>query len=234
MCGRFTLNTTPDQVATLFDLPTEPRLQPRYNIAPTQPVGIVRMDKTGDAREWELVTWGLVPSWSKDPSMGARMINARSETAREKPSFRAAFKRRRCLVPATGFYEWQKVNGKKQPHLAGVKSQAKHGDSDLFAFAGLWEFWTGGDGSEIQSCTILTTSPNELMEPIHNRMPVILHPDDYEEWLGSGQDDPPPVLDSLQHLLRPFPTEQMQTTPISTLVNNPRNENAECIEPLTV
>lgn len=226
MCGRFTLHADPEQLATLFDLPAAPELAPRYNIAPTQPVGIVRIHPHTGVREWALVHWGLIPSWSKDPSMGARMINARSETVAEKPSFRAAYKRRRCLVAADGFYEWQRVDGRKQPYYVQV------GDGGPFAIAGLWELWTSPDGGELESCTLLTTDANELMEPIHNRMPVILAPEDYAMWLGSGGDDDRRTLDQLHHLLRPYPSEPMHAIPVSTYVNNPRNEGRECIQPV--
>lgn len=226
MCGRFTLNATPEQLTELFELPAEPMIAPRYNIAPTQPVAIVRLDAQSKAREWTHVQWGLIPSWAKDPSLGAKMINARAETVAEKPAFRAAFKRRRCLVPATGFYEWQKLGSRKQPHL--ITRQ----DGQPFAFAGLWETWQSGDGSVLETCTILTTDPNELMAQIHNRMPVILAPEDFAQWLGSGSDSTPRELDQLQHLLRPYPTEWLTNTPVSTYVNNAQNEGPQCIAPL--
>lgn len=227
MCGRFTLTATPEQLAQLFALPAEPNLAPRYNIAPTQPVAIVRMEPKTKQREWALVQWGLVPSWSKDPSIGARMINARAETAPEKPSFRAAFKRRRCLVPASGFYEWKKLDKRKQPYYITMDN------GQPFGFAGLWEFWQGADGSALETCTILTTEPNELMAELHNRMPVIVAPEDYAMWLGSGEEETPRELDQLQHLLRAYPAGAMQAVPISTYVNSPHNEGPTCIEPLT-
>ena len=180
MCGRFTLRAPASALATLFDGTEEPVVVPRYNIAPTQPVLLLRMNADTRHREWAFAIWGLIPSWSKDPSIGARMINARAETVAEKPSFRAAFRRRRCLIPADGFYEWQKQGSRKQPYLIGLT------DDQPFALAGLWETWQGPDGSLLESCTILTTDPNELMAPLHNRMPVMLAPDDYEQWLGTG------------------------------------------------
>jgi putative SOS response-associated peptidase YedK len=224
MCGRFTLTASPEQVATLFDLPEEPVLAPRYNIAPTQPVGIVRMNPQTATREWALTHWGLIPSWSKDPSIGARMINARSETVSEKPAFRAAFKRRRCLVPVSGFYEWKKDGKAKQPYY--ITSP----DGTPLAVAGLWEYWEGADGSALESCTLLTTDANELMAPLHDRMPVIVEPADYGEWLGSGKDETPQYLDALQHLLRPYSEGGLIAYPVSTYVNNPRNEGADCIQ----
>ena len=226
MCGRFTLRAPADQLALLFGLSDEPVTVPRYNIAPTQPVALVRMNASLQEREWALAIWGLIPSWSKDPSIGSRMINARSETVAEKPSFRAAYKRRRCLIATDGFYEWQKIEKRKQPHFITMV------DDRPFAFAGLWEQWSGPDGSELESCTILTTEPNELMAPLHNRMPVIVDPLDYEDWLGSGRDDPREHLAILPHLLRPYSSEKMKTTPVSTFVNSPRNEGADCILPI--
>jgi putative SOS response-associated peptidase YedK len=226
MCGRYTLHTDPSILAELFGLEESPFLAPRYNIAPTQPAAIVRLDPHSKKREWALVQWGLVPSWSKDPTIGARLINARSETVAEKPSFRAAFRRRRCLAPADGFYEWQKSGRRKQPLYITLQ------DGRPFAIAALWERWVGADGSEIDSCTLLTTEANELMEPIHNRMPVILDPRDYDLWLGGGSDASPREQEELMHLLRPYPAEEMAAVPVSTYVNNAMNEGERCIEPL--
>lgn len=226
MCGRFTLHASPEEVAVWFGLSEPPPLAPRYNIAPTQPVGIVRRAPDG-GREWSLVLWGLIPSWAKDPLIGARMINARSETAAEKPSFRAAMRRRRCLVPANGFYEWMRAGKLKQPYFIHIK------DGGVMAMAGLWESWTGPDGSRIDSCTILTTEANELIAPLHDRMPVILAPEDFDDWLGEGADASVQDLDRLRHLMRPYPAEQMATYAVSRHVNNPRHEGAECIEEVT-
>ena len=210
---------------TLFDLAEAPLLAPRYNIAPTQPVAIVRVDPDRSLmlpqREWTHVVWGLIPGWAKDPSIGARLINARSETAADKPSFRAAMKYRRCLVPADGFYEWQKVPGGKQPMFIHRMNHAP------FAIAGLWERWTSPDGSLIESCTLLTTEPNAMMAGIHNRMPVILDPVDYAMWLDAGHVKP----DAVQHLLRPCPDDWLTAYPVSTVVNNARNETPACVEP---
>jgi putative SOS response-associated peptidase YedK len=224
MCGRFALYITLEELADYFDLPELPaQLAPRYNIAPTQPVGIVRIDAQHKTRAWALTLWGLIPSWSKDPSLGARMINARAETVDEKPSFRTAFKRRRCIVPASGFYEWMKQEGGKQPYFITSAS------GDLLGFAGLWESWRGPDGEEIESCTILTTDANETIAPLHDRMPVILTPEDYEEWLGDGKDATPTHLSRLKHLFRPYPAAQIQLHPVGTYVNSPRNEGKACI-----
>lgn len=221
MCGRFVLRASPQQLQQLFELDSSEPVEPRYNIAPSQPVLAVRESVEGADREMTFLSWGLVPFWADDPKIGNRMINARSETAHEKPSFRAAFKYRRCIIPADGFYEWQKKNGAKQPMLIGLE------DDRPFGLAGLWEHWER-DGSVIESCTILTTEPNELLKPIHNRMPVILHPEDYDEWLDRSVQK----ADPLRHLLRPFPAEKMKTVPVSTHVNNPRNEDPTCVTPL--
>lgn len=223
MCGRFTLYASPDEIAAWFGLEQTPWVEPRYNIAPTQPVGIVRVASKAGGREWALVHWGLIPGWAKDPSIGARMINARSETVDEKPSFRAALKRRRCLIPASGFYEWKATERGKQPYLIRPR------DGGLMAMAGLWERWRGADGSEIDSCTILTTEPNELMATIHNRMPVLLDREDFPQWLGSGADATRQELDQLRHLMRPYPAERLIATAVSRYVNDPRHEGIGCM-----
>ncbi|PSN20026.1 hypothetical protein C7271_04300 [filamentous cyanobacterium CCP5] len=222
MCGRYSQTRSAEAVQQSFQLATLPEIQPRYNIAPTQPVSVVGL-RQGD-RGHRLLTWGLIPSWAKDPTIGSRMINARSETVSEKPSFRAAFKRRRCLIVADGFYEWQRLGqGKtKQPYYFRLK------DRQPFGFAGLWEHWSGPDGSEIQSCTILTTAPNELLEPVHNRMPVILPAADYDAWLDPTYYDP----EHLQSMLRPYGAETMTGYAISTAVNNPAHDSPDCLEPL--
>ena len=227
MCGRFALFDPGETLIAAFGLGeraaaalSERVLAPRYNIAPTQPVLAVRLAKNGE-RELAALQWGLVPFWAKDPGIGARMINARSETVAEKPSFRNAFKRRRCLIPASGFYEWQKTADGKQPvfiHSA---------DKRPFGLAGLWETWQSSDGSYLETCTILTTAPNEMMRPIHNRMPVILSPEDYATWLHP---EPKPAVGL--HLLRPYPPEYMAAYPVSTYVNNPRHEDPACIAPV--
>ncbi len=222
MCGRFALLVSGEEVARLFDVDSVPDPLPaRYNIAPTQPVLALRLSADGQQREFALFQWGLVPSWAKDVKLGARMINARAETVAEKPAFRAAFKRRRCLIPASGFYEWQAVNGRKQPMFIHPKNDP------LFAFAGLWEYWASADGSELETCTILTTSPNELMAPIHNRMPVIVAREDFSMWLN-----PEPRPEDAFHLLRPYPAKKMAAYPVSTMVNSPKNDTPACVEPL--
>lgn len=222
MCGRFTLTDPDADLAEQFNLPDVPDLQPRYNIAPTQPVAAVRVAAESAARELALLRWGLIPFWANDPGIGARMINARSETAAEKPAFRAAFRRRRCLVLADGFYEWQKENGGKQPFYIRLR------DGQPFAFAGLWESWKGEGETVIESCTLLTTQPNDLIHPLHNRMPVILHPRDYALWLDPEMQ----AAERLKPLLRPYPFEEMVAYPVSRFVNKPQNDDPRCIEPL--
>lgn len=222
MCGRFSLTVPAEELAELFDLGETPPLAPRYNIAPTQPVLIVRPRESGQGREAALVHWGLIPPWAKDRSVGNRMINARAETAPEKPSFRAAFRRRRCLIPTDGFYEWKRVGTRKQPMRIRM---AKGG---LFAFAGLWERWQGPEGEEIESCAILTTTANKLLGEIHDRMPVIVAPEDYERWLTTDETG----AAALVELFRAFPAESMCTFPVSTRVNSPQNDDPGCIEPL--
>jgi len=218
MCGRFALIVDASVLADVFDVDPPRELQPRFNIAPTQTIPIVRARKDGP-RKCAMVRWGLVPSWAKDEKMGARMINARGETVAEKPSFRSAVKTRRCLIPADGFYEWVRTGEGKQPHFIHFT------DARPFAFAGLWERWTKGGPEPLDTCTIITTSPNELIEDLHDRMPVILPADRYTEWLEPSPLNP----DRLQELLVPHPAEGMEAYPVSTFVNKPANEGSECI-----
>ncbi|WP_017301827.1 SOS response-associated peptidase [Nodosilinea nodulosa] len=225
MCGRFSLNQTGEDLAEAFDLRPAPPVAPRYNIAPTQPVAAVVATAENPDPHFHFLQWGLIPSWAKDPAIGSRMINARAETVAEKPSFRAAFKRRRCLILADGFYEWQRTGDRKpkQPHYIFLK------EHQPFAFAGLWEHWSDPvGGGELETCTILTTDPNSLMEPIHNRMPVILPAADYAAWLDPDFAQP----QALQAMLRPYEAEAMERYPVSTVVNKPQNDSPDCIEPL--
>lgn len=230
MCGRFTLNQSAVSLAQVFHVEPVSDLA-EYNIAPTQMVATVLQNPESEKREFKQLHWGLIPSWAKDAGMGAKLINARAETVAEKPSFRSAFKHRRCLVLADGFYEWQRQQGKKQPFYFRLQ------DGQPFAFAGLWEKWRGlrqpeagtPANEEIISCTILTTAANELLQPIHERMPVILEPQDYDLWLDSQVETP----QTLQQLLRPYPAPAMTAYPVSTLVNNPRHNSSECIIPLS-
>ncbi|MEK7808669.1 MAG: SOS response-associated peptidase [Chloroflexota bacterium] len=219
MCGRFTLTLDPSQLQDLFGLTgmPPPVLAPRYNIAPTQPVAAIILNDSSQ-RELTHFQWGLIPSWSKDPSMG--MINARAETIREKPAFRAALKRRRCLIPANGFYEWQKTGKEKTPMYITLK------DGSPFAIAGVWEQWRSPQEDVIRSCTLITTTPNSLMETIHDRMPAILNPKDYDRWLAPGE---LPEMD-LRHLLSPYPASNMKAVAVSRKVNSPKFDSVECIE----
>ncbi|MCA8996435.1 MAG: SOS response-associated peptidase [Planctomycetaceae bacterium] len=203
MCGRYTLETSPRQIAEFFELLREPPWEPRNNICPTQQVLGIDLDRDGH-RQSRLFQWGLIPSWAKDPRLGSKMINARGETVAEKPSFRAAFKRRRCLIPADGFYEWKAVPGqkKKQPYHIHFR------DATLMAFAGLWEHWSSSDGSEVESCTIITTEANSQMAFLHDRMPVILEPGDYALWL-----DPDSRPDELKRLLHPLNFAELELVP---------------------
>jgi putative SOS response-associated peptidase YedK len=219
MCGRFKLTMTPEVMAELFGIDDEPVMAPRFNIAPTQQVLTVRRSD-GNRRQWAHARWGLVPSWAKDPSIGARMINARAETVAEKPSFRVAVRKRRCLIPADGFYEWRKTGAGKQPYLIGFE------DGQPFAMAGLWESWRQPDGSPLESCTILTTSANPVVADLHERMPVILPPELYDEWLHSEPLPPP----RLQEILVPFTGPGMTANRVSTRVNNPRNDDPACAQ----
>jgi putative SOS response-associated peptidase YedK len=226
MCGRYTVRSI-QPISELFGISLPPEFQPRFNIAPTQDVLVVRSAATSStggqanrSRRGDLLRWGLVPSWAEDPSIGNRMINARAETAADKPAFRTAMNRRRCLVPADGFYEWQKQEGskRKQPHLIHLK-----GDRP-FAFGGLWESWAR-DGERLETFTILTTSPNELIAPIHDRMPVIVPPEEYDRWL-----DPASSAADVAGLLRAYPAEEMETEPVGLRVNNPANDDPSCAE----
>lgn len=209
-------------LAQHFGIEEAIQLEPRYNIAPTQVVAIVRNEESGVRRELRLVKWGLIPFWAKDPKIASRLINARSESVAEKPAFRSAFKNRPCLVPADGFYEWKKAEGKKQPYYFGLA------DGKPLAFAGLWERWKAPEGDVIESCTILTTEANELLQPIHDRMPVILKPEDYDLWL----DPKMKKAELVKPLLQPFPPDQMAGYPVSEMVNKADHEGPDCVRPL--
>ena len=221
MCGRYTLRARLNQLLQIYGAQSDVELEPRYNIAPTQDVAAVRATSDATARELVRLHWGLIPSWADDPKIGNRMINARGETVAKKPSFRSAFKRRRCLVLADGFYEWRKEGKTKQPYYIRMKDQAS------IAFAGLWERWKK-NGLEIESCTIITTSANQLMSELHDRMPVILSGQDIDTWLDPTIND----AETLQPMLDPYPSEEMEAYPVSTLVNSPKNESNECVEPI--
>jgi putative SOS response-associated peptidase YedK len=222
MCGRFASNLTWEQLHELYQIgaaersPPPPDLRPLYNIAPTQTVPVVRLNRSA-RREIALLRWGLIPYWSKDAKIAARTINARAETLSTAPAFREAFRRRRCLVPASGFYEWKKVGSGKQPYFIGMR------DGSPLAFAGLWERWKQA-GTAVESFTIVTGEPNSLVAAIHDRMPAILEPGDYDAWLSVAET-------SQALLLQPFPAQLMQAYPVSTRVNSVKNDDAALIEP---
>jgi putative SOS response-associated peptidase YedK len=221
MCGRFTLRTRSASLIEQFGGAPPPELGLRYNIAPTQMVAIVRSAPDTSVRQWQMVRWGLIPSWAKDASIGNRMINARAESIADKPSFRTAFRRRRCLIPADGYFEWQKTGSAKQPYYIRLD------DDRPFAMAGLWERWLNPATNEpLQSCTIITTQANPLTQPIHDRMPVILDMADYEIWLDPQMQDP----ERLGILLRPFEGSSLRADPVETYVNSPRNDDPRCIK----
>ena len=229
MCGRFTQRLSWAELHELMDLIGPPRnLRPRYNVAPSHDVAVVRAADGG--RNLSMLRWGLIPAWAKDPAIGYRLINARSETVAEKPSFRSAYRRRRCLIPADGFYEWQRLGKIRQPWLFGLRYGAP------FALAGLWERWTIPEGAEltgslaelgpgdpVETCTILTTAANETVAPVHGRMPVILPRDACDPWLA-GEDVS----------LAPYAPDAMTAHPVSTLVNRPANDEPRCVEPVSL
>jgi putative SOS response-associated peptidase YedK len=218
MCGRYMLTTPVEAMQRVFRFAERPNFPPRYNIAPTQDVPIVRRSREGDRRELILVRWGLVPYWADDVAIGNKLINARAESLERTPAFREAYRRRRCLVPADGFFEWKKDGKARQPLLVRRK------DGAPFAFAGLWERWKQPDGNVLRSCTIVTCPPNELVAPVHDRMPVILGPADFERWLDTDAGG--------RELLKPCPSEWLEAFPVNPKVNSPANDDPECIAPL--
>ena len=225
MCGRYTVRAHARKLVERFRAEIADAagigLFPRYNVAPSQPVPVVIVPSSGVERRLTKMRWGLVPSWSKDANSG--IINARSETVATKPSFRNGFKRRRCLIPADGFYEWKAIGEKtKQPFYIRMA------DEEPFGFAGLWEHWQDANGNELETCAIITTAANELMATIHDRMPVIIDPTDYDRWLDHHDEDTVRVVD----LLRPYPADAMIATPVSTYVNKPQNEGPRCVAPI--
>jgi putative SOS response-associated peptidase YedK len=218
MCGRFAQKSPAKKITKKFRVEEVPPLVERYNVAPTQTVLAVR--EAPDGREATYLKWGLVPRWAKDPSIGNKLINARAETVTEKPSFREAFTRRRCLVPMEGFYEWARRGDRKRPFYFHMR------DGEPFAVAGLWESWEGG-GELLETCTLLTTEANELLAGYHDRMPVILRSEDYDLWLDGGVRS----AERLLPLLRPYPREEMTAYAVSLMVNSPSNDSPRCVEP---
>jgi putative SOS response-associated peptidase YedK len=225
MCGRYRLSRRKQLVEEYFDsVSGEEEWTPRYNIAPTQPVPVIRQHPKEPVRELSLIRWGLIrliPSWAKDSSAAAQMINARSETARTKPAFRDALKSRRCLIPADAFYEWTRTGKAKQPYCFEVN------EGELFAFAGLWDQWKDPSGNWVKSCSILTTTPNAVTSAVHDRMPVILDPDSYDLWLDPGMRD----MGAAFELLKPCDARLMRCYPVSTRVNYVANDDEECSRP---
>lgn len=221
MCGRYALHANPDVIALQFGLGMVPDYKARYNITPSSNILIVREDRE-QGRVADKYKWGLIPGWAKDPSIGNKLANARGETVAEKPSFRTAFKRWRCFVPASGFYEWKTVAGKKHPFYI------RPAGDDLFGFAGITELWNGPDGP-LHTVSLITTAPNEVMREIHDRMPVIVPVDDYAAWLDPANVD----VDALKAFIRSFPAECMRAHPVSTRVNSPKNDDAELLAPVS-
>ena len=225
MCGRYALTTPSDVLAKLLEITSGSALGGyalRYNLAPSEPAPVIRLSRDGTERSLDLLQWGLVPFWADDPKVGYKMINARSETAAEKPAYRRAFERRRCVVPADGFYEWQKLHRAKQPYLI------RRIDGDPMIFAGLWDRWRGQADEPVDTFTILTTAANDQLRPLHDRMPVILEPEDVESWLD------PAVSDAarLGPLLRPAADGVLTTHPVSVRVNKPENDDPSLLEPV--
>lgn len=221
MCGRYVVNTTKEILKKKFKVKDVPDMKlQRFNIAPTQNIPVVRFVE--GEREISLLHWGLIPSWAKDEQLAAKMINARSETVTEKPSYKKAFQQRRCLIPASGFYEWKKTREGKEPFYFYMK------DNGLLAFAGLWDSWRNPDNELIESCTILTTEANDVLKPVHDRMPVILNESDYDLWLDADVRK----QDLRLELLNPFSAQEMKSHSVSTLVNSPKNDDVSCIAPL--
>ena len=223
MCGRYRLSRRKQILEEHFDSVSGTEdWNPRYNIAPTQPVPVIRQNPKEPVRELSLVRWGLVPRWVKDPSVAARMINARSETVSTKPAFSDALRFRRCLVPADGFYEWQKTGKVKQPYCFEIN------DGELFAFAGIWDRWNDASGKLLETFSIMTTFPNAVMSSVHDRMPVIVSPDSYDCWLDPGMKD----VAAVSELLRPYDARLMRRYPVSSRVNSAINDDEECSRPV--
>ena len=223
MCGRFALTHGTQLIVEHFGISNLPPIVARYNIAPSQ--SILSLRSSPEGMQWCWLRWGLIPSWSKDPVIGHKLINGKAETLSQKPSFRSALKKRRCLIPASGFYEWQLQGKQKQPYYFSLK------DTGLMAFAGLWELWESSEGEVIESCTIITTSANETVKTVHERMPVILYPDSYDLWLKGDKVESP--SDELLALLTPYAAEKMSVWPVSKVVNNAKYDKEDCVKALS-
>jgi putative SOS response-associated peptidase YedK len=225
MCGRYRLSRRKQFVDEYFVTVSDGcEWTPRYNIAPTQPVPVIRQNPKEPIRELLLMRWGLIPSWAKDSSVATKMINARAETADRKPAFREAFKFRRCIIPADAFYEWKRTGKTKQPYCFEVN------EGKLFGFAGIWDCWKDPNGNWVKSCSILTTTPNAVTSPVHDRMPVILGPDSYDLWLDPGMNN----VDAAAELLKPYGARFMRRYPISTRINHVANDDEECSAPTEI
>lgn len=223
MCGRLTLSTPARVVAEHFEIAEVPSLTPRYNIAPGQPIAVVRRRRAAPERALEMRLWGLVPAWASDPRLGAQLVNARAETVARKRAYRDAFRRRRCLVPADGFYEWQpRGRNPRQPYHVTPR------EAELFAIAGLYERWAGCGDAPLDTCTLITTEANDRLRPVHGRMPVLLPPEAWSTWLDPEAGDP----DALQALLRPSPDDSLELRPVGLRVNDTRHDDPECIRPV--
>jgi putative SOS response-associated peptidase YedK len=221
MCGRYTVTVSPQALRTLFDYAEQPNFPARYNIAPTQPIAIVRL--VDGRRQFALVRWGLLPSWVEDPKGFSLLINARGESVNDKPAFRNAMKRRRCLIPADGFYEWQAAGARKRPFYVRAKS------GKPFAFAGLWETWAGPNGEELDTAAIVTTRANKTLAAIYERMPVIVPPEAFDLWLSTNEAD----AETAAALIAPAPDDLLEAYEISTAVNRVANDHPKLIEPFT-
>lgn len=219
MCGRVVMAITPEMLVEVFGLQAVPSLDPRYNVAPTQNVGVIRCCDDSAHYKYDALKWGLVPSWAPDPTKGSSLINARSETVSEKPSFRHAIKYNRCIVPVSGFYEWSHAGKEKHPHFISLK------DSPVMSLAGIWENWKAPDSSVLETFSILTTAANKLLSSLHDRMPVILKPEDYGMWLNRNLHDP----HHLEGLYQPYPDDLMTFHEVPLLVNSPRFDSPACI-----
>ena len=221
MCGRYRLSRRKQMIEEYFETENEADWEPRYNTAPSQPVGIIRQDPSRPERHFSLARWGLIPSWATDAGIAFKTINARAETVASKPAFRDAFMSHRCLLPADGFFEWSRRGKEKQPFHFGMQ------DDSLFAFAGLWDQWKDPTGTVIESCSILTTTPNSLLANVHDRMPVILRQENYDLWLDPGFKD----VKVLAELLAPFDAAKMKSFPVSSRINAVANDDSDCVVP---